>query len=110
MRGRVGEQRLLGVEVLVLVGIVEAGAVELVELERQQVELARTGALVPAELHEGLVDARQLGSGGPERTQVDARVAVEGVALGPGAQELLVRVLAVELDEPAAALCQLGPP
>ena len=52
MRDRVGEQRLLGFERDVLGRVVDAGGVDLVDLEAQQVDLARAGAVVAAERRE----------------------------------------------------------
>ena len=58
VRGRVGEQVLLGFERDVLVGIVERGGVDLVDLEAQQVDLAGPGAGVAAERGELVVERR----------------------------------------------------
>jgi hypothetical protein len=63
----VGEQVLLLVEAVVLVGVLEAGVVELVELVAQQVDLAGPGALVAAELGELLLERGDLGPGVPQR-------------------------------------------
>ena len=49
MRDRVGEQRLLGLERDVFVGVVEPGGVDLVDLVAEQVDLARPGPGVATE-------------------------------------------------------------
>ena len=54
----VGEELLLGLERRVLVGVVEAGGVDLADLEAQQVELAGPGPVVAAEPGELGVDRR----------------------------------------------------
>ncbi len=53
MGGGVGEQHLLGLERHFLAGVVELGARDLVHLEAQQVDLARSRARVAAELPRG---------------------------------------------------------
>ena len=102
----IAEQRLLGVEPRVLVGIGDIGPVELVELVAQQVDLPRPHPLVAAERGQLGVD---LGEARPRRTQrfeVDVAEPVECGALGGGRQQALVGVLTVEVDEPGGRVGQ----
>ena len=68
----------------VLVGSVERGGVELVDLEAEQVELAGPGPVVAAEAARAGVDLSQLGPGRLQRAEVDAAEAVERGPLRPG--------------------------
>ena len=85
--GGVGEGVLLGVEAIVLVGVVEGGRLQLRELVAQQVDLAGPGAGVAAQLGEAAVDLGQVGPSLVQAAQVDAGGAVEGPALGRGRQQ-----------------------
>ncbi len=112
MRQRVGEQRLLGFERDVFARIVEAGGLDLVDLKAQEVELARTGPVVPAESSELGVDASHLGSGGTVRGEgIRCRRADEAIERGSlhrGREEGLVRVLAMQIDQTGAHVGELA--
>jgi hypothetical protein len=106
VRHRVGEDVLLGVEALVLVGSVDAGRVELGDLEPQKVDLARPGSVVAPQFGEGRVDGGDRGARLGERFEVDASEAIDRAALGGRAEQRLVGVLAVQVDEIGAQLRQ----
>ena len=67
MRQGVGEERFLRFERDVLRRVVEAGGVDLADLEAQQVELASAGPVVASEPGKLGVDAPHLGAGGAVR-------------------------------------------
>ena len=104
----VGEQVLLLVEAVVLVGVQQPRIVELVELVAQQVDLSGAAALVAAELVQLGLHLGHPCPGLTQRLQVDTGEAIEGLALRGRLEQLLVRVLAVQLDEGTAALGQLA--
>ena len=96
---RIAEQRLLGVEPRVFVGVGDVGPVELVELVAQQVDLPRPHALVAAQRGEFGVDLGESGARGTQRFEVDPSEPVECGPLRRGRQQALVCVLAVEVDQ-----------
>ena len=96
---RIAEQRLLGVEPSVLVGVDDVGPVEFVELVAQQVDLPRPHALVAAERGQFGVDLGEPGARGTQRFEVDPAEPVECGPLRRGRQQALVGVLAVEVDQ-----------
>src|SRR3546814_5318456 len=96
------------VEALVFVRAGDGRGVELVDLEAQQVDLAGARPLVTAEGGELLVDPPHIASCGGEAGAVDVAEAVEGGALDRRAQQGLVGVLRVEVDEALAPLLELG--
>ena len=104
----VGQGVLLSLEPVVLVGLLDAGGVELLVLEAQQVELAGTLALVAAEGAELLVERGQLLAQRPQGLEIDAPEAVEGAALAGRRQQRLVIVLAVQVDQACPRFGQLG--
>jgi hypothetical protein len=110
--GGVGEDRLLGFEGDVLARVREPGGLDLVDLEPQQIELAGTRPVVPAERGElGLQPAlvRPRGAVGRKRLRRGrAGEAIERSALHRRRQQRLVRALPVEVDEGGAALGELA--
>jgi hypothetical protein len=95
----VGQQRLLGGEAVVLVGVLDTDFVELGDLEAQEVDLAGPGALVAPKLDQLGIDRRQLGIGVAKGLQVDATEPVERPALDRAGEQALVGVLAVQVDQ-----------
>ena len=108
----VGEQLLLGLERRVLVGVVDRGGVDLLDLVPQQVDLAgaRRGRRRRARRarRRSRAASRAPRQRGACRRRGLARVAVEQRALLGRVEQRLVRVLAVQVDEVAAALGELG--
>ena len=81
-------------------------AVQLVDLEAQQVDLARPLPLVATELGQLRVDGGQRLPRRLERREVDRAEAVERLPLHGGGEQRLVVVLTVQVDQPAAQLGQ----
>ena len=106
MGQRVGQLALVALESLVFVGVGEGRALQLVDLEPVEIDLARPRAFVAAERRERGVDRRQLRAGSFEGRRVDRTEAIERGALRCGRHERLVRVLAVDVDERQAELGQ----
>ena len=100
----VAEQRLLGVETRILVGVDDVGPVELVELITEQVDLAGAHALVAPECGQFGVDLGQSGPRRAQRFEVDTTEPVEGGPLRRRRQQALVGMLAVEVDQTAGRL------
>ncbi len=104
VRDGVGEQVLVGLEAFVLVGVLDGGGGELVRLVAEQVDLAGPRPFVATERLEARLD---LGHRGPrlhERRRIDTAEAIERRTLAGGAQQPLLGVLAVELDQVGAEL------
>ena len=112
MRQGVGEERFLRFERDVLRRVVEAGGVDLADLEAQQVELASAGPVVASEPGELGVDAPHLGAGCAVRGERVCRrrtgEPIERGALYRRRQEGLMGVLAVEVDEASTHLGELA--
>ena len=87
MGHRVAEGVLLGLQAGVLPGVLDAGVVELLLLEAQQVELPGPLALIAAQRRQAFLDHRQLLAQCPQRLEVDGPVAVEGGALAGRGQQ-----------------------
>ncbi len=103
MRGRVGEERLLGFEGDVLGRVIEPRRVDLGDLEPQQVQLPRPGPFVPTQRRElvgqpAILDPRVV-QGPTSRRGRLPREPVQCVTLRRGRDELMVPVLRVELDQ-----------
>ncbi len=98
-RADLGEPRLLGGEPAFLVRILYRRLGDLVELESEQVDGTGESAGVSAELLEAGVDGGELASRLGHGSEVGPREAVQGVALRGLAQQGLMHVLAVEVDE-----------
>ena len=99
MLDRAGEGVLEHLERRLLTRVVDGRGIELGQLEACQVELPRPGPLVTADRRELGID---LGQPRPGRTQwyeVDRAEPVEGTPLARRREQLLVGVLAVEIDE-----------
>ena len=77
VRDRVGETVLFELERSVFVGVVEMGAVELVDLVPEEVDLARSSAFVAAECRELGLDLGNASAGLAQRRKVDAAEPVE---------------------------------
>ncbi len=111
VRLRVGEDLLVGRELRLLVCVFDHGGSDLLELVAQQVELARPRTVVATQLGQlGLDPAAVrvgLGERGPRDRRRLAREPVEHGALLRGVEKGLVRVLAVQVDEVAAACAEL---
>ena len=105
VRGGVGEHGLLVVEPGVLVGIADVGGVEFVDLEPQEVDLARPSTLVATEGCELRIDLGQSGTGGSQRGEIDTAELVERRTLCRRGQQRLMRMLTVEIDDVG---CHLG--
>jgi hypothetical protein len=103
---RIGELVLLGRQRLVLGGVGDGGAVDLVDLELEQVELTGPGPLVAPQTGQGLVQGFQLGPGLEKGRQIDLAVAVQGLPLRSAVEQRLVGVLAVEVDQSAPRVGQ----
>ena len=101
-----GQSFLLGLQHLVLVGVVEAGAVDLRQLVAEQVDLARPGALVPAEGVELGGEPPQRRPGVGQGSQVDGAEEVEGPALHSRIEKRLMGVLTVQVHQPGAGVGQ----
>ena len=93
---------------VVLVGVVDAGGVELVDLEPQQIDLAGPGPLVAAERREFGVDLGEPRPCGSQRAEVDAAELVERRSLRRRRQQRLMRVLAVQVDDVGSDLGERG--
>ena len=106
VRLRPRQHVLATLELLVLVGTGDGRRIELVELEAQQVDLAGPGANVAAERGERGVDLGESRPRGAQRLEIDLGEAVERGALGAHAEEALVGVLTVDVDEPHPVLGQ----
>ena len=107
MRDRVGQPILFELERSVFVGGVELGAVELVDLVPEEVDLARSCALVAAECRELGLDLGDPSAGLAQGRQVDAAEPVERAALLRDAEQGLVAVLPMEVDEAATFIGEL---
>jgi hypothetical protein len=108
VRGRVGQQVLLGLQPLVLVRPLQGGAVDLGRLVPHEVELPGPGALVAAQRGELVDHVGHVVAGGPQRVEVDAAEAVERLRAGPPGGAGLVRVLAVQVHQGGAEHGQLA--
>ena len=106
MRCSVGEQRLLGVECVVFVRVVDAGGIEFVDLEPEQVDLTGPQPFVAAERSERRVDLGEAGPSGSERLEVDLAELVERGSLGRHREQTLVSVLTVQVDHVGGDLGQ----
>ena len=96
---RVGQRVLLGGQPGLLLGIVDAGGVQLGHLVAQEVGLAGPRALVAPERSQLGVQLGHTTARRPQRTQVDVPEAVERSPLSARREQGLVVVLAVQLDE-----------
>ena len=103
----VREQRLVGLEALVLARVRETHAVDLVELEPQEVELALAGARVAAQALEHGGGRSHRGASRLEIGEIDRREPIEGPPLAGGGEEPDVGVLSVQVDEGSGQLGQL---
>ena len=106
----VGERVLLHLQHGVLVRVVDGGGVELGDLEPGEVELAGPGPLVATERGQLGVELGQPGARGAQRGEVDAGEGIERPPLRRRRQELLVGVLAVQVDELARRIGEGGRP
>ena len=97
--GCVGEGVLEQVQPAFLVRVVEPCRGELVDLVAQQVDLASPLARRATERRQLGVELGEPGTGRSQRPQVDVAEAVEGGALGRRAEQALVVVLAVQVDQ-----------
>ena len=100
----VGERVLLHLQRGVLVRVVDGGGVELGDLEPGEVELAGAGPLVAAERGQLGVELGQPGARRAQRGEVDAGEGVERPPLRRRRQQLLVGVLAVQVDQLACGI------
>ena len=95
-----------------LLGLGRRGALDLLELPHQQVELAVARARARLQLRQRRLRRARLGvrrrAGRAPRRLVAAAEAVEDVELGRGERELAVLVLAVERQQRAADVAQIG--
>ena len=95
-----------------LLGLARLGALDLLELPHQQVELAVARARTRLQLLQRALGRPRVGVGGRARgAALDlgrAAEAVEDVELGGGERELAVLVLAVERQQRAADVAQVG--
>src|SRR5207248_4678883 len=98
---------LFGGEPFLLCVVDQTGSIDLAQLEPEEVELTGPGAGIAPESSEGLVDRRHCPAGGNERADVDGPEAVERLALGWSCEQRLMRVLAVQVDQPGADVSQL---
>ena len=108
MRVGISQEELLGGQSIVLAKVLEPDALDLLELEAQEVRLARSGRFVAAERLELTFS---LSNGGPGRNQlgqIDARIAVQGAALAGGGEQAELGMLTMEVDERSGLLGQLG--
>ena len=106
VRGGLGQSFLLGGQRLVLVGVLERGGVDLVELIAQQVGLARSGAVVAAERVELGLQGAPPGAGLGEGPEVGPGEGVQGASLCGGVEKGLLGVLPVQLEQPGPGLGQ----
>ena len=104
----VGEGVLVGLEGALLVRVGEVGGGDLVDLEAEQVDLAGALPLVPAERRQLGVELGEAGACCLQRPQVDRAEAVEGLPLGGDAEQGLVGVLAVQVDDGGGHLGERG--
>ena len=98
MRNSVGEQRLFGIERIVLAGVGDAGGIEFGHLEAEQIDLARPQPFVPSEGGERRIDLGEPGPRGSQRCEVDRAELIECGTLGRHREQTLVGVLAVQID------------
>ena len=103
----VGQRVLLGLERVVLVGIVEAAASSSSTWKRSR-SISRAGPVVAAEGGERASTSAS-GAGGVERLEVDAAEPVERLPLRGGGQQRLVGVLAVQVDQRAPRSASAAP-
>src|SRR5918996_520006 len=92
----------------VLVGTGDGGAVDLAHLVAQEVQLPRPCPLVAAHGGQLVDDAADLLPGGVQRPAVDAAEPVERLPLGGDVQQGLVRVLAMQVHQLGADRRQLA--
>ncbi len=103
-----GQGVLLGIEPLVLEGVVHGGRGELLDLVAQQVDLAGTRPGIATETGQRLVDRPDALAGLVERRQVHGGEAVEGCPLRRAREQALVGVLPVQVDQDPSELAELG--
>ena len=108
MAGGFGQPVLLGLETLVLPGVLDVRPLDLVDLVAQQVDLARPLPGVAAEGLRLVDEPAELEPGGGIVGQIDLPEDVEGPPLGIGADQRLMLVLAMQLDQHPGRLGQ-GP-
>ena len=108
MCNRAGQGVLELIEVGFLVLVDELSCFDLLDLEPQQIELASTRPGVAAESGQRRVDLCQSSARRAQRREVDRAEVVERATLGRRAEQALVRVLAVQVDELGADLGQRG--
>ena len=106
--GGVSQHVGLLLETDILLRVVQRRRLELVHLEAEQVDLTGALAFVSSEVGEAAVDVDHGLAGGAQGIEVDAPVTVEGAALHRWRQQRLVVVLAMEVDQAAPPLAQLG--
>ena len=111
VRRGVREERLLGFEHCLLVLVVDRRGGDLVHLEAEQIDLARTRAFIAAECSKiGRDRTRFCASGavgGKCRERGFARVPIERASLHRRIEQRLVRVLSVQIHEAGAAFGEL---
>ena len=107
MCDRVGQPILFELERSVLVGGVELGTIELVDLVPEEVDLAGSRAFVAAECRELGLDLGDASVGLAQGRQVDAAEPIERAALLRDAEQRLVAVLPMEVDEAATFIREL---
>ena len=103
----VAEDRLLGEEPLVLALVGEPRAVDLVELEAEEVALAVAGAASPPSSSSVALRLAKRRPSRFELAQVDAGEAIQRPSLARGGEQAHVGVLGVEVDEAGGQLGEL---
>jgi hypothetical protein len=109
MGGGPGQQVLLGVEDVVLVGRRQAGGDQFVELKAHEVELARSSTTVSTQRRQLSIDRSPAAAGVAELAEVDPGEPVEGTSLGRRGEQVLVGVLTVQVEQAGAASASASP-
>ena len=101
-----GQPILLDLQPIVLVGVLDAGRGDLLDLVTKEVDLPGALAGIASQPLGLPGEPAQLAAGRVEGAEVDATEGIEGTALGLGVGERPVLVLAVQFDQPPGDLAQ----
>ena len=94
-----GQRVLEHLQRRILVRVVDGRGIQLGKLEARQVEFSRPDPLVTAERRQLGVELGDTGPGCAQRSEVDRAKGVEGGTLARRREQVLVGVLAVQVDE-----------